>query len=610
MLDLALTEDYIQNIPWNDTSFYCFQGDNEEYKKAFQNILHKVPNTNNMVDFADDTWDFRPYIEDINSLNYVINFKSSEEANKYLKFYTIYEISKGVKISTIKGKIGAFQSIINKIVDEYKAFSLIMTDDLCQEVEERNIAEYRKRKYFSAIYEIYSFIIKNYKNNLPVDIKKLKERTETYSYSTDRNKHQDIPEGFYNSIIKTMISILNNDLLKDNKRMTAGLVIICSQTGLRVQDLLGLKTDALYEKYLPVSGVKCHYLHFQSRKPSKGNTKMLEFDIFASQLCVEAFNKMLEIRKNCIYAEQPYLYVTNPIKQPKKAFPETAEMLRSQYERIMYEFLYDEITKDWNGIQKTKSYVHNDPDSPNYKETYYSIPNFMQYRVHLATSLYNKGVSLTYIEKYLGHLSECMKGYYIRPKDKFQENADYANNIIRKIVNKDMTPLGSMGDELKRNLKEFVAKGKYNVETDTEQIMNDLGEKMVIREKGGGYCCIKTSIIPCKHDARTNEMMCAAGLCPNIYHFYDNIDVTYMTFKGLQDSYEANLKNGFEKAAQKELNKMKDFIRRRLKPEVDELEKAVSKVGIKKFCEENADLSAIVQNIEEIRREMAVWEKC
>lgn len=185
----------------------------------------------------------------------------------------------------------------------------------------------------------------------------------------------------------------------------------------------------------------------------------------------------------------------------------------------------------------------------------------------------------------------------------------YAERIVKKIAGDHNTPLGNMGEELRANLEKYVESGHYNVQTDAGKILDDLGEKLVIREKGPGLCCIKTSIIPCKNDARTNEILCAYGMCPNIFHFYDMIDVTYMQFHALQDSYQENLNNGFDRAAQKELNKLKDFIRRRLNPEVKEFEKVLSKTNIEDFCAEHPDLAYIARNIDQIKEEIAIWEK-
>ena len=136
--------------------------------------------------------------------------------------------------------------------------------------------------------------------------------------------------------------------------------------------------------------------------------------------------------------------------------------------------------------------------------------------------------------------------------------------------------------------------------------MKELGDKVIIRGKTGGVC-IKTSLMPCAKDARTNQMMCAYNLCPNLFHFYYMIDVSYLNFKTLQDTYETMKKNNNIKAAQKELNKLKDLLRRRLIPELDELEKELARKGFETIINQHPSLVEIIENKDNIREEIELW---
>lgn len=91
-------------------------------------------------------------------------------------------------------------------------------------------------------------------------------------------------------------------------------------------------------------------------------------------------------------------------------------------------------------------------------------------------------------------------------------------------------------------------------------------------------------------------------------HFYDMLDVTYMQFHALQETYQENLDNGFARAAQKELNKLKDFIRRRLMPELKELGRVLEKTGIDDFCTEHPDLAEFARKYDQIMEEVQLWE--
>ena len=208
----------------------------------------------------------------------------------------------------------------------------------------------------------------------------------------------------------------------------------------------------------------------------------------------------------------------------------------------------------------------------------------------------------------MAHLSEYMLGYYVRPKDTYQENIKYSEQVIKEITEEDLTPLGGslIGEDIKNNIQKFINDNNFNVNTDIDSIMKELGDKVIIRGKTGGVC-IKTSLMPCAKDARTNEMMCAYNLCPNLFHFYYMIDVSYLNFKTLQDTYETMKNNNNIKAAQKELNKLKDLLRRRLIPELDELEKELDRKGFETIINQHPSLVEIIENKDNIREEIELW---
>lgn len=605
MQNVQIVNQYINHVPWRQNPAFAFGDDADKYEKAFQTVIEYVPDTNNKILFEDDVWNFLPFFKDINSRNYKIRFNADDDYKDYLKFFVIYSIGRTAKITTVSKRVRDFIGIIASVkkASNHNMFSLITTDDLVDLIENRDVSSSRRHSMFASLHIIYSFIIKNYRLELPINISTLLEKSSYYRNRATKEceKTPNIPEEYYIAIINKASEVLDNESLPINSRMTAGLIILASQTGLRVQDLTGLKSDALQETQLPVSGMICHYLHYQARKPTKAHSQLLEFDIYASQLCIDTFKKMNEIRKNCEFSSEPYLYILPSGQRSENIFPVAMHRVHKEYKRFFYNYLFSEAQKSWEGVEPVVYNLKSPPSK-------LSIPKLKQFRVHLATSLYNAGIPLTYIQKYLGHLSEYMLGYYVRQKENSVENAKYSQHIIQKIVGEKTTPLGNMGEQLRKKLCEFVENGNYNVETDAAQIVNDLGEKLVIREKGPGLCCIKANFIPCKFDVRTNEILCAYGMCPNIYHFYDMIGVTVMQFHAMQETYQENLNNGFTRAAQKELQKIKDFIRRRLSLELKEFYNVIQKAGLEKFCTKHPDLAEYAHNYNQLLEEMKLWE--
>ena len=201
----------------------------------------------------------------------------------------------------------------------------------------------------------------------------------------------------------------------------------------------------------------------------------------------------------------------------------------------------------------------------------------------------------------MGHLSEYMLGYYVRPKDTYQENIAYTEKIIREIAGDDLTPIGLMGSDLRDSIKIFIQDKNLDVRKDIHEIVSALGDKLIIRGKTGGVC-IKTSLMPCSRDARTNEVTCAYNVCPNLFHFYYMADISYLDFRTLQETYEACLASGHTRAAQKELQKIKDLLRRKLIPELDELNREIERKGIQAITLRYPSLGDVIRNQPEIRK--------
>jgi hypothetical protein len=88
--------------------------------------------------------------------------------------------------------------------------------------------------------------------------------------------------------------------------------------------------------------------------------------------------------------------------------------------------------------------------------------------VHVCTELYNAGVPLQYIEKFMAHLSEEMKGYYVRvtPSNP-QEDVEFAYKTLEKVVTGETKLLGGTGD-LSGKIQEFIEQNHYNIANDTK----------------------------------------------------------------------------------------------------------------------------------------------
>ena len=87
-----------------------------------------------------------------------------------------------------------------------------------------------------------------------------------------------------------------------------------------------------------------------------------------------------------------------------------------------------------------------------------------------------------------------------------------------------------------------------------------------IRAKNGGFCIKSNPRRECRHDAKTDEFMCAYGCCPNHCHMYFMLAITYKKVQTLIKTYEYNLKSGFKNASEKEAYKLNYAIINDIRP--------------------------------------------
>lgn len=607
-----LAYDLIEDIPWEESPALSFGTEKEAtaYLLAFEDLAESFAVKGTRISFRSDVWDFNPYIDGVNDGSHKLHFSSfPNEIAIPLKFMALRDLGRK-KIPTLYTRISAFKSIILGIFEktEHTTFDLITTDDIVTEIERRDIEPGTAKSLYTSAYQCWQYLIRECRMDLLVDIEQLQrlsiEKDRRARANMQDRKTPDIPSEYFEAILSAAIRVMRDSEGEYDKRATACLLLILTQLGLRPSDLLALRTWQLRTKKLSASGITANFIRYKSRKPSKAGGPALEFDVTSNALCTEAFRTLESIRTKCPLAtDSDFLYVLDPTYSSKNILPVSEHRFKGQYHRFLLQELPDLCMRDWESVTTKKIKVGHT------KFVRISAPTPTQFRVHLCTTLYEKGVSLLYIQRYMGHLSEDMIGYYARPKDTYQESVRYAEEIIKSIVVEDARLIGGrFGDEVKTNIEEFVEQGAFNVETDLHGIIEAFGPNLIIRGKRGGTC-IKDSMMPCTKDVRTNELLCAYDLCPNLFHFYYNADISYMDFLTLQKTHDAMALSGKTYAAEKELYKLKDLCSRRLLPELNELEREIGRKGREIILNQHPELLVVMENIEGIRGEIDTWMK-
>lgn len=604
---------YITDIPWENTSALAFSLDKEGYLQSFKRALGIVSDSDhvpdNKISFYSDVWDFRPYIEFSNASYFSISFLGcSDEMKNYMKFYALYRMGHDIKISTLSSEVPAVAYIINSTLalTNKTSFFELTDNDIIQFIDKQRISKGYKKSLYRDMITFTHFLETNYNVKTGINIVNLHKKFSCLSSCIGEHKLPNIPQAYYNDIVNTSVQVLHDGTKPYTDRTMAGAILLLAETGLRISEIAALKTNSIHVKRLRKINKRTEFIHYVALKPSPVHGKLLEFDIFCTKRCSDAFHTLLKLRAECPLSKTTDFLIVLPeyANKPKtKEFPVSTDRLKKRYDIFVETYLPDDCYRSWDeAIRPSKGVVSG-------KIVY--IPVTEQFRVHVCSVLYNvRHVNLEWIRRFMGHLSGSMLGYYVRPDKNSQEDNDVFKQVLSDIHDNGLKPLGgdNKGSELARRINEFLDENHINVAMDAQDLADKVQRHIVIRAKTGGFC-IKASIMPCEYDIRTDEVMCAANLCPNLFHFYFNADVSYTTFRNLCDSFSFNKNNGHTRAAQKELNKIHAFLRNRLIPELDEMDSDIQKNGQERVLSHYPSLENIIKHEAEIRKEISEWQK-
>lgn len=614
----------VNGLKWNIKERYSYGYENSIKFIEFIELTNKLPLIDLEIKFSDEIWDF-------NTINNIHNNRGSfrfyfgditNEYKKIMKYYVCLKICEGKdKIPSINSKFYYVKEILKYLsennVFEIRAITLTDITNYFEKCEKYLLITTIKSKK-NALNNFLSFYLSNIEDIDIDEIKQYLSKTNTLLIKavTEQNKIPAIPSDYFAKLINLLKNDMNNEILNEDDRAFACLMIIATQTGLRTSDLVILEVDMI-ETIKLINKRESHFLNYKTIKAGQGNNGTIFAFSAINELSYKAYMIITKIyKKRRKETKTNFLYIPTRIKY----YPVNKDVIMAHMRKYILKN-YKELDSinnkklkdlscirlsDWRNSKKIIKYA-----SEKYKkkliggdELYY--PTVHQIRVTVATDLYNKGVPLNYIEKYMAHLSSEMSGYYVRPRDNSQEDAEYSHKVLEEVLTGKARLLGKEENinSLMDKINEFIANESYKVEKDIDTIINKLLKKVPIRKKLGGVCINSSMLRDCKTDDSTNEFYCAYGICPNHFHFFYNCNISYDEFNELKKTYEYNKENKFIRQAQKEAYKMTRLIENTLILELDELKNEVDRKGKDSILTNYPQLTYIVNNYENIYSEI------
>ena len=414
MLRNGLARKLIDNIPayMGGTGIFPEKG-------GHRVVVEIIPVQGHLVDYRNDEWDFKVGFKYQRRSNLKIRFnKANAEFRTHLKDYAAMLLDTYEwKVSTVGSVISMMSGILNHAVEHsmYEMFILIDTDDIIGAVEHMQAHSESRRSAYSHIMRFVEFIRKTQGIILPIDLDEIGRRmtilSDIYRSKRQRKHHKMIPDQFFDAIIQTTDKVMRDETQPFNMRMTAGMLLMNTQLGLRCLEILALEKDCIRD-YRSGDGITRHYTVYNSIKPARADVEVIQVKSICTPLLYDTWSYMLDLRDKVPHSkESKFLYT---LDHPTASGPICGEVppvsrdsFINLYKNFYGKYMREYIEQDWKGIDRVML-------NSKYDRSLYSIPTIHSFRVHFATSLYTQGFPLDMIESIMSHTpqSNCYDSYY------------------------------------------------------------------------------------------------------------------------------------------------------------------------------------------------------
>ena len=560
-----------------------------------KSTLVEFINTRTVISFNSNVWDFNCYFDEKDTAAKKISFlKTHIEILEYLKLYVVYSILTGISIRTLRNRVSSISVIYNDIkkIHDNKTFYSITKDDIVLAIENSGNKLRTKGEKYRNVLSFIEFCTEVLKLKFTIkhsDIIVCNDIYDNHNYKM-KNKTKYMEQHYFNEIRETFYKILKDEQARFKYRMTAGLLLILTQTGLRVSELVNLLDISFYSDIQ--EGIELHFVKVNTVKSARGHTSYRIRNIFVTNYCWDVYNEMLKIKKS-YNIQSKYLYVTKLDNNDSSSA--NVDSFRSLYRSMMKLFMYKQCSKEQIGVKPTL-----------YENEYLYIPSFHQYRLFYCTYLFNIGVGPALVESFLGHVSSEMSMYYTVPSENITKKTNVIEEFLEKLNQEDVDKLKNYSENnvLYENVKDTIT--RLNVNVKDSKAITALSKMFDVSLKVGGYC-IRRKGQSCQHDFSLENYNCCYNGNGDTLVFYFNLNCYYEDFKAALEQYKQYELEGSTPLKEKVVNHIKTIVRDWILPMIDELESIIESKGASYVKEKHKQLSYIIDNLSTIKGEVSLW---
>lgn len=282
--------------------------------------IDKLPLNKGVLYFSSSVWDFSKYTT-LNIKKGDLTFKFNikvEELNDDLKSYVLIKIlENNNKIQTLHRKFEEIKKFF-KYLYTVNIFSIHeVTLDLISQYINKNehLSGSSMRLLKGSILDFYYFYSANYNDLLTSEVKIVLKQDDYSSFISEReeNKWDDIPSIYFDKLIQLLLLVIDDKTALFEHRATACVILILSQTGLRISEILDFETDTLRELQL-FNGEIRYYFEYKTWKRENGNNVFSIEKTYTNELSKKGFDTLFQLCKKWRERKKVnYLYVTKRV---------------------------------------------------------------------------------------------------------------------------------------------------------------------------------------------------------------------------------------------------------------------------------------------------------
>lgn len=454
-----------------------------------------------------------------------------------------------------------------------------------------------------------SLIVEFENHKVPIGYKGIykflnKKNHNLLQHERELGKTDLIPKEYYETMLAIALENLTNSEVKEAYKVEAAIILLLSQIGLRIGELRLLEIYKKQGLFIPGLNETVSILFFKTYKTvENGDFKWTKtFLTFEAEKAYEFLSETAKKNGN-----ERYLFLNSNEKlyTPQKFRSLILRFVVRNKDKLRCVNISE---NQLNSIEVSKTNEGNYyvpraliKDLKNEDIIYFPLPH--QFRVNMATILYQQGVHIDWIREHMNHLSTDMTLHYIREQKKREQHAIDIKDLIKEEAKKIDLNQVMERKNLYKKIDRFVNKQKFNITVNIEKIIELVQSNKPIREKEYGYCIKSNFGRACPKNIRID----IPESIENHLASCEFLNITYNRFQKMKEIITYNRKNGFTVEAKRETKRLNRLIQNYFKPELNELRLEINMHGISQTLLNYPHLDFITKNIESIENEVEKW---